>query len=59
MKLQEVQNSKPKGKWYYTYRLNLPKYLINELKWKKGIELRISTKKNTLILKPLNKKVNQ
>lgn len=53
MKLESIITKRRKGKIYRSYRIILPKKLIEELKWKVGTELEARVEGKKLTIEPL------
>ena len=52
MKLQKQLSRKTKGKTYPKYVMTIPPRNIEELGWKKGMELEVCVDDNKLIIQP-------
>lgn len=57
MKLQKRFNRKVADKEYSKWIVTLPPEEIEQLGWKEGMELEVSTKDDKMILKPKSKRI--
>lgn len=55
MRLQKQLSRRVEKKEYAKYVLVLPPKTVKEVGWREGIELTVSVKRTSLVLKPKNK----